>query len=151
MAIKGLLNTDLPQGPAQKAAVWKVSRFYRKKIYLLILKCELERQRPVGTLSRDGSWWVPFLCPPCTALQSTSIYWRGAFTHVWYPAFCGCYPEDSPWLLGFGGQGTCVPVSHGAVTFEEIVLGKLLLPGHWTHHRLKHIPSLSKKKAYFLV
>ena len=38
-----------------------------------------------------------------------------------------------------------------SVTIRKTVLGRLLPPGHSTHNRLKHTPSLSVKKAYLLV
>lgn len=63
--LKGSLADSFTPGSSIEVAVHKVTVQYRKEIYLLLLKHLLEKQEPVGTLSRDrdaGSqyfWYSP--------------------------------------------------------------------------------------------
>ena len=47
-------------------------------------------------------------------------------------------------------KGAHVSGSYGTITNRDSVLGRSPLSGHCTDRRIRHIFSLSKKKAYFL-
>ena len=51
------------------------------------------------------SWWIPYSLSPYAILQSTSFFQMGTWTCIWFPRIFSCYPEDTPWLAGFGGHG----------------------------------------------
>lgn len=53
--------------------------------------------------------------------------------------------------LALVGRRTRVSGTHRTVTVEETDFSRQLLLGHFTDSRLKHTPSCSVKKAYFLV
>lgn len=48
-------------------------------------------------------------------------------------------------------RGTCIPGTHGTITIEETIFGRLPPPGHCTDSQLNHTLSLPVKKAYLLV
>lgn len=89
---------------------------------------------------------------PSALLHSSSISWRGAFTHVWCPIFLWLEPMGyslAAWLWGPGQA--CVPGSHRTVTIGDTVLGRLPPEGHCPYSRLKHMPSLSVKETSMLI
>lgn len=47
------------------------------------------------------------------------------------------------------GQEHLHSKSHGTKTICDSVLGRLALPGHYTESRLKHMPSVFGKEAFF--
>ena len=130
--------------------VWKVPRFYVKKVHLLILRCWPKRQGPAGILSGDGSSWVPSLSSRCTALQSTNISQRGTFTPVWCPGFCGCHPGGIPL--------ECVALKARGLVLLGLWNYDIRRDGSWQtttprepDNRLTHIPQSFQERAYLLV
>lgn len=55
-------------------------------------------------LYRDGGWLAPSLCSPSVLLQLAGISWKGAYTHIWYPNFCGSHSWNFSRLPASDGQ-----------------------------------------------
>lgn len=71
---------------------------------------------------------------------------------VWCPFFCDWPTQEAPLdHLVLTTRRAFVPGSHRIVAAGEMVLVRLLLPGHCTDCELRRIPSLAVKKASLLL
>lgn len=77
--LKGSYTNSLAMGPSSKATVCKALRLYVKETHLLILKHLLERQEPVGTLSRDRGGHHFCILLPCWSWCRWVLLWNPSF------------------------------------------------------------------------
>lgn len=88
--------------------------------------------------------WVSSSHSSSSTLQNASISWKGVFTHIWCPDFTSrdlvsvtAMQRVSLDRLVLEARWASAPGSHGTVTIQEIVLGKLL-PCLSSHTRALH-------------
>lgn len=96
-----------------------------KEVYLLVLEHWPEGRHQVWHTSRD--LWTCYqrnisqctlaLCSPSVSLQLACISQTEAYTFVWRPEFCSCFPGDTFRSPGTGGQWDWHLQSIGLYTF----------------------------------
>lgn len=93
-----------------------------------------------------SSQWIPSPCFPTAGLLSTSISYRGTYTHIWCFVFVDAMQTIPLDYLALVSMETCIPGSHGCVTIGETVLDRLPHTEHCIDSRLKYTPSILWKR-----
>lgn len=77
--LKGSYTDSLAKGPSSKTIVCKATRLYVKETHLLFLKHLLEKQEPLGTLSRGRSGHHFWILLPCWSWCRWALLWNPSF------------------------------------------------------------------------